>query len=510
MSPDTYDVLVLGGGVAGCVLAARLSEDPGRTVCLVEAGPDHGPDPAGWPAPLLDARALPREGMWERKVAVHRFRARVVGGSSCVNGCWNTWGSEADHREWVRAGGERWSSAAMEPYRAAAVDAMGLRAVPDRELSPWARAAVDAARELGHNEADMGRTGAPGYGFPLLNAHDGTRWNAALAYLGADVRARRNLTVLPHAVADRLLVRGDRVDGVVVHADGSPRTLRADRYVVAAGAFGSPALLLRSGVGPADELRALGIAPVADLPGVGANLSDQPGVFIPLAPAAELDAALAAKERDGELYVSRVLLRTASEHAPEDGWDLHVLPSAGPPLFGSLPPGRYEAGVSAFLMKPVSRGSVRLTSADPLAPLALDPGFLTDPEGRDLAVLRSGLETALRLAQAPALKALASLPGDTAPHLLGDDELRARTGTYWHPVGTCAMGPADDPAAVVDGGGRVHGLANLTVADASVLPTVPAANTQLPVLATAELLAAALIAGPGARPEAPATKERPA
>ncbi|MCM1949548.1 GMC family oxidoreductase N-terminal domain-containing protein [Streptomyces sp. G2] len=498
MSTDRFDVLVLGGGVAGCVLAARLSEDPGRSVGLVEAGPDHGPDPADWPASLLDARALPRQDLWEREVAAHRFRARVVGGSSCVNGCWNTWGSEADHREWVRAGGARWGSAAMEPHRAAAVRAMGLRAVPDRELSPWARAAVDAARELGHTEADMGRTGGPGYGFPLLNAHDGLRRNAALAYLGPDVRARPRLTVLPHAVADRLLVRGGRVDGVVVLVDGVARTLRADRYVVAAGAFGSPALLLRSGIGPAGELRALGIDPVLDLPGVGANLSDQPGVFVPLAPTPELDAALAAKERDGELYVSRVLLRTAGPHAPEDGWDLHILPSAGPPLFGSLPPGRYEAGVSAFLMKPASRGSVRLTSADPLAPLALEPGFLTDPEGHDLATLRSGLETALALAGTAALKGLAALPEDTAPHLLGDDELRARTGTYWHPAGTCAMGPDDDPAAVVDGEGRVRGLTNLTVADASVLPTVPAANTQLPVLATAELLAAALTTGTGA------------
>ncbi|MFJ4910220.1 GMC family oxidoreductase [Streptomyces sp. NPDC093249] len=498
MSPGAYDVLVLGGGVAGCVLAARLSEDPGRSVCLVEAGPDHGPDPADWPVRLLDARALPREDLWEREVPVHRFRARVVGGSSCVNGCWNTWGSEADHRAWVRAGGPRWSAAAMEPYRAAAARTMGLRTVPDRELSPWSRAAVAAARELGLPEVDMGRPGAPGYGYPLLNAHDGRRHNAALAYLGAATRARPRLSVLARAVADRLLVRGGRVEGVVVLVDGVPRTLRADRYVVAAGAVGSPALLLRSGIGPAGELRALGVDPVVDLPGVGGNLSDQPGVFVPLAPTPELEAALAAKERDGELYVSRVLLRTAGPYAPEDGWNLHILPSAGPPLFGGLPPGRYEAGVSAFLMNPASRGTVRLTSTDPLAPPAVEPGFLSDPEGRDLAVLRSGLETVLRLAGTAALKGLAALPEGTPPHLLDDDALRARTGAYWHPVGTCAMGPGDDPTAVVDGLGRVHGLTNLTVADASVLPTVPAANTQFPVLAAAELLADALVSGPGA------------
>lgn len=495
MSTEAYDVLVLGGGVAGCVLAARLSADAGRSVCLVEAGPDYGADPAGWPAGLLDARALPREDMWEREVPVHRFRARVIGGSSCVNGCWNTWGSAADHREWVRAGGDRWSAEAMEPFRAAALDAMGLRTVPDHELSPWSRAALTAAGELGYTEADMGRTGTPGYGYPLINAHDGDRRNAALSYLDAETRARPNLSVRSHTVADRLLVRGGRIDGVAVLVDGVPRVLRADRYVLAAGAFGSPAVLLRSGIGPAGELRTLGIDPVLDLPGVGANLSDQPGVFVPLTPTPELNAELAAKECDGELYVSRVLVRTASEHAPEDGWDLHILPSAGPPLFGSLPPGQYEAGVSAFLMKPVSRGSVRLTSTDPLLSPAIEPGFLSDPEGRDLEVLRAGLETALLLAGTAPLKELATLPEGSAPQLLSDDELRARTGAYWHPVGTCAMGPDDDPSAVVDGEGRVRGLTNLTVADASVLPTVPAANTQLPVLATAELLAAALTTG---------------
>ncbi|WP_168713560.1 GMC oxidoreductase [Streptomyces sp. A0642] len=497
MTADSYDVVVLGGGVAGCVLASRLSEDRGRSVCLVEAGPDYGPDPGGWPARTLDARALPREDVWERNVPVHRFRGRVIGGSSCVNGCWNTWGSAADHDEWERAGGPRWSSAAMEPYRAAAVRRMGLRTVPDRELSPWSRAALEAARELGHREVDMGLPGPPGHGLPLINSVDGRRWNAALAYLDADTRRRPNLTVLGDSVADRLVLHGGRVEGVVVRADGVPRTLRAGLYVVASGAFGSPALLLRSGVGPADQLRDTGIDPAVDLPGVGENLIDQPGVFLPLVPTPELDAALAEKEHAGELYVNRVLVRAASEHAPENGWDLHILPSAGPPLFGSLPPGRYEAGVSAFLVKPVSRGRVRLRSAGPDESPAIDPAFLSDPEGRDMAVLRSGLATARRFAGSAALRGLAALPEGPPAHELPEAELRARLGTYWHPVGTCAMGPASDPTAVVDGEGRVRGVANLRVADASVLPTVPAANTQLPVLAVAEMLAAAMAAAPG-------------
>lgn len=486
-----YDVAVLGGGVAGCVLAARLSEDPGRSVCLVEAGPDYGARWQEWPAKVRDAHALPRDDVWERHAPVHRIRARLLGGSSCINGCWNTWGSEADHEEWVRAGGPRWSAAAMERHRLRAVEQMRLRTVPEREFSPWSRAALTAAQELGYEEADMAAPGAPGYGTPLINALDGVRWNAAFAYLDA-ARSRPNLTILSGTSVDRLTVRAGRVQSVDVQVDGRREVLTADTYVVACGAFGSPALLLRSGIGPADQLQKTGIRPEVDLPGVGANLTDQPGVFVPLAPTAELNAALAAKEASGELYVSRMLIRAASELCPEGSWDLHILPSAGDPLFGSLPPGEYEAGISAFLMKPASRGRVRLRSADPAEAPEIDAGFLSDPGGHDIAVLRSGLEIVERLASSAALKSLAAHGPRRAAHELSDEELRSRLGTYWHPVGTCAMGPDDDPLAVVDGEARVRGVANLRVVDASVLPTVPAANTQLPVLAAAELLADAL------------------
>ncbi|MFB0619104.1 GMC family oxidoreductase [Streptomyces sp. AGS-58] len=483
-----YDVVILGGGVAGCVLASRLSEDPARTVCLVEAGPDYGPDWRSWPPKLLDAHALPRDDVWERRTEVHRIRARVLGGSSCINGCWHTWGSAADHEQWAEAGGSRWSEAAMEPYRQRAVRQMRLRNVPDRELNVFGRAALAAARELGYREVDMGTSGAPGCGTPLINALDGVRWNAAFAYL-ADARSRPNLTILADALADRLVVRGGRVRGAEVVVDGRRETLTADTYLAACGALGSAGLLLRSGLGPAEHLRQTGIRPEADLPGVGANLTDQPGVFLPLTPTPELNAALAAKDEVGELYVSRMLVRASSTVCPENTWDLHILPTAGDPLFGSLPHGEYEAGVSAFLMKPTSRGTVRLRSADPAAPLDIDPAFLSDPDGHDMAALRSGLEIAERMAVTAALKPLAGPPPGRPSCELTDDQLRARLGTYWHPVGTCAMGPSDDPLAVVDGEGRVRGVAGLRVADASILRTVPAANTQLPVLAAAELLA---------------------
>ncbi|WP_050502355.1 GMC family oxidoreductase [Streptomyces monomycini] len=485
-----YDIVVLGGGVAGCVLAARLSENPGRSVCLVEAGPDYGSRQESWPQKVRNARALPRDDVWERHGAFYRIRARILGGSSCINGAWNTWGSHADHAEWTRAGGERWSATALEPYRLRAMERMALRTVPDGELSLWASSALLAARDLGHEEVDMAVPGRPGSGRPLLNAVDGLRFNAAFAYLDPATRCRPNLTILSDVLVDRLDIRAGRVHGVHAVLDGRHVTLRAGTYVLACGTFGSPTVLMRSGVGPAAHLEENGIRCAADLPGVGGNLSDQPGVFVPLSPTPELNAALAAKDAEGELYVSRMLIRAASEYCPDGAWDLHLLPTAGPPLFGGLPPGQYEAGVSAFLMKPASRGQVRLRSADPAEPPEIVPAFLTDPGGRDIAVLRSGLEKAQELASA--MKSLAAPGGGAPAHALPDADLRSRVGAYWHPVGTCAMGPADDPRTVVDGQGAVHGVAGLRIADASVLPTVPAANTQWPVLAVAEMLAETL------------------
>ncbi|MEW1928125.1 GMC family oxidoreductase [Streptomyces sp. NPDC088360] len=487
-----YDVVILGGGVAGCVLAARLSEDPGRTVCLLEAGQDYGPERQAWPQKVLNARALPRDDVWERHAPVHRIRARILGGSSCINGCWNTWGSEADHAEWAGAGGPRWTASAMEPFRRRAVEQMELRPVPDHEHSVWSRAALSGARELGYGEVDMAAPGGgPGYGTPLLNAVGGLRWNAAFAYLHA-ARPRPNLTIIGGAVVDRMTVRAGRVHGVDVAVDGRRTTVHGDTFLLASGTFGSPAVLMRSGIGPADHLTETGIRPEIDLPGVGAHLIDQPGVFVPLTPTRGLNASLAAKEEAGELYVNRMLIRAASPRCPEGSWDLHINPSAGPPLFGRLPLGQYEAGISALLMKPASRGRVRLRSADPTEDPDIDPAFLTDPEGHDVAVMRAGLAIVEELAASTALKSLAGPADGHSPRSLPDEELRARAGTYWHPVGTCAMGRPEDPLAVVDGEARVRGVANLRVVDASVLPTVPAANTQLPVLAVAEMLADSL------------------
>ena len=489
-----YDVLILGGGVAGCVLASRLSEDSGRSVCLVEAGPDYGPAQLTWPKNMLDARVLPRDDVWETDSEPYRIRAKALGGSSCINGCWHTWGFESDCMEWVRAGGGDWSESALEPFRRTAAHQMLLRAIPDTELSVWSSSALAAAAELGYPEiADMSvPSRGTGAGCPPINAIGDFRWNVSFAYLDPVVRSRSNLRILGHTTVNRLVIREGGVRGVRAVVGGEQVTLTADSYVLAAGAYGSPAVLLRSGVGPAAHLAEVGVRTEVDLPGVGANLVDHPCLVLPLTPTPALNAALAEKEAVGELYASQVAIRAASEFCEHGAWDLHLLPTAGPPLFGTLPPGQYEVGIAAFLMKPASRGRLRLRSAETSVPVDIDPALFTDPDGRDLAVGRHSLALAAELAATTALKSWASPVDTTDPREVSDADLRARAGTYWHPVGTCAMGAADDPQAVVDGFGMVRGISNLRVIDASILPTIPRANTQLPVLTVAEMLAAKL------------------
>ncbi|MDF5751646.1 GMC oxidoreductase [Spongiactinospora sp. TRM90649] len=482
MATGGFDYLVLGGGVAGCVLAGRLTERNGLRVGLVEGGPDHGPGREGWPGGLRDARLLPRDEVWDGDGPPYRLRGKVLGGSSSVNGCWHTWGAPGDFAEWAALGGPHLCAGALEPYRLRAVRAMGLREVPDGELTAWATASLAAAAELGYPEiADMAALGPPrGAGRPPINAAGHERVNAAQAYLRRD---RPGLEIMAGALADRLVIERGRVTGVRVIRGGVAETLRAERYLLTAGTYGSPGVLLRSGVGPADDLRRLGIEVALDLPAVGANLIDHPSRTLRLAPSPGLTAALRAQEEADGLYPSQVAIKAGSAACPPGTWDLHLLPIAGAPLFGTLPPGHYEVGVTAFLMKPRSRGRVSIPSADPAAPPIIEPGFLTDPGGHDRTALGDGLRLAGELAATGPLRTRASPAGPPS----------AAVGTYWHPVGTCAMGPGDSRDAVVDGHGKVHGLSGLWIADASIMPSIPRCNTQLPTLALAELLAEAFL-----------------
>ena len=440
MAPGTrFDVLVAGGGSAGCVLAARLSED-GRRVGLVEAGPDYGPYDGGrWPADMLDARSLAFSHAWETdREDRSQLRARIIGGCSAHNACVLLAGAPADYDEW----GHGWSQDTIEPYLRRAERQVRMRRIAREELSPWHAAFADAAGD--------------GAILHPVNAVGTVRWNTAFAYLDP-ARSRGNLTILAGTLVDRVLVEGDRAVGLATSAG----ELRAGTVVLAAGAYGSPGILLRSGIG-------------AEL-SVGEGLIDHVGVGFRFEGTTRLLDEAAAFERARPLFMAQVTVAVASSACEPGLWDVFHFPSL------ERGPDGYEVSVAVFAMKPRSRGAVRLGSADPRAPLAIDHGFLTDPH--DAAVLAEGVERFRALADGEVVGAYAGREAFPGRDVSAREHVDANARGFFHPVGTCAIG------RVVDGSGRVLGVDGLVVADASIMPTIPRANTNLSTLALAERLA---------------------
>jgi choline dehydrogenase len=437
-----FDVLVVGGGSAGCVLARRLS-DTGRRVCLIEAGPDYGPYAGGrWPADMLDGRRLAFSHAWETdREDRSQLRARIVGGCSAHNACVVLEGAPADYDEW----GHGWSYRAIKPYLQRVERELRVRRFTPEELSPWHRAFADAA---GHDAI-----------LHPVNAVGSVRWNAAFAYLDP-AREHANLTVLADTLVDRILLGGDRAVGVVTDSG----ELRGDVVVLAAGAYGSPGILLRSGIGPARGLP------------VGEGLSDHVGVGFGFAGTRLLQRETAEFERHYPLFMAQVTVAVASSVCAEGVCDLFLFPGIDPPGANG-----YEASAAVFAMKPHSRGTVRLGAPDPRAPLVIDHGFLSD--GRDADVLAEGVDALRELTGGDVVRSYGGLETRPGPEVDAARHVRDSARGFFHPVATCAIGQ------VVDGQGRVHGLDGLFVADASIMPTIPRANTNLSTLAVAERVA---------------------
>jgi choline dehydrogenase len=518
MSTVGFDYIVVGAGSAGAIVASRLSEDPGANVLLLEAGPDY-PDFEKLPDELkfgyASASYVVTHGhLWSFVGRANRTQAptavprgKVTGGTGAVNGQVFLRGLRSDFDDWAAIGNDLWSFESVLPsFRKLEKDLdfqnewhgndgpIEVRRYQTDEMLPPQLAFVQACLDAGYGQApDANEPGARGISPIPFNNVGGIRLSTALAYL-APARVRKNLVIRADVHARRVAIRNGRAVGVeIADSAGGTEFVYAADVLICCGSIGSPHILLLSGIGPAEELRHVGVEPLVDRPGVGKHLQDHhvADMLWYTVPAYGIPPANSPR--------TQVALRYTAAHTsfPDD---MQITPRTHPPQPG--PKGRDEpVGVVSIvpaIERAVGSGEVRLRSADPTALPEIDFHFLEEPT--DLARIREGVRIALELTSHREFASI--LARRLAP---SDEEVKTEAGidawllrsvrTSHHSCGTCKMGPPSDPQAVVDQAGRVYGVDGLRVIDASIFPEVVRANTAATTMAVAERLVEMIRAG---------------
>ncbi|CAG1017362.1 choline dehydrogenase [Burkholderiaceae bacterium] len=518
-----FDYLIIGGGSAGCVLAARLSEDPAVSVALIEAGP---PDksvlihcPAGLALIAKNGQAnwafatVPQPGLNGRRG--YQPRGKVLGGSSSVNAMIYIRGQREDYDDWAALGNPGWSHDELLPYfkksehnerGADAFHGVGgpLNVMDLRSPNRYGPVFVDAAHQAGYpRNADFNAEQQEGVGMYQVTHKNGERASAADAYLAPN-RGRANLEVITGAHVTRVLTEGRRATGVEFRLGGELRRVGARREVLlCAGALQSPQILMLSGIGPGEQLRQHGIALVHELPGVGENLHDHVDV-VQVWNAPKL-TDLVGLSVTGALHVLKGIRQWQRERRgllttnfAEAGGFIRSRPEESRPdlqlhfvIAKLVDHGRktvFGHGFSCHvcLLRPTSRGDLKLASADPMAAPLINPNFLGERD--DAERLVRGFKIMRRILQQPALAELGGRESEASAQAQSDAQIeqfvRDHADTIYHPVGTCRMGPG--PLDVVDAQLRVKGMQGLRVVDASIMPRLISGNTNAPTIAIAE------------------------